>query len=445
MGVVHFDIKAANFIFTSHADTRVSERSQAILRSHKEGKPAGILQVIDFGEALLTSTPSKLDRSRGTLAVLSPEMLALNTANGEVVIPSYSSDIWSLGCLLVEVILGHFLYQDVPWPEMYVTLCMLNQEQSNTQYRPINDGILSELKALIPAEYVGFIENILVKILQQTPAARPTISGIISDVSQLITRLDLDTPVTTTVIPAASASPPASTAVKETLVMLHNKIVIITETAARFDDFFLCVTSTNPLEKNKKKQGFYALNEGIGGTPSDSDNTCDHINNEVFNVIFNASLARFNQILLEKQIFNKKKYHVIHIGSECVSSKQGSSEEVTQHSSTHSSTHSLTHSSTQESGEEMTQHSIYLSVDPLQLRQNYQRILQAVKGNNNIIIILYPSSKPDSFSALAVTLLVAFMEELSGTTESYHHGVRSTVPVLYDSHNKMVGTYLNMA
>ena len=427
-GIVHFDIKAANFIFATSADTQVKARCRSIRDSHQEHRPAGILQVIDFGEALFMAD-TKVDRSRGTLAILSPEMFALNTSNtstnGDVVTPSYASDIWSLGCLLAEIFLGHFLFQDIPWPEMYVTLCM-----SKDKYQPINDKIIAELNQVIPSEYVRHVKDILVKVLQQSPESRPAISTIIADVSKLIDIMDLDMPVSVSSMAASSATSMQCIPrdLQETVGMLHEKVVTINETVVRVDELFLCITGSpsengvyNTLENIHDRSLLYPLNEGIAATADDSDNTSDQINNEVFNVIFNASLMRYNQSLFNRQIMSNQgaRYHVVSISS-------------------------AKNNITKIDSEYLVHHVLTVATDPLQLRQAYQRILQIVKGAI-IIIILHPSSKPNSFSSLAVSVAIALVEELTATTEHYQHRIRSAIPEMYVAHNKMVGSYLNAA
>jgi serine/threonine protein kinase len=38
--------------------------------------------------------------------------------------PGAASDVWSLGCLLVELMTGEYLMKGRPWSELYVSLCM---------------------------------------------------------------------------------------------------------------------------------------------------------------------------------------------------------------------------------------------------------------------------------------------------------------------------------
>ena len=167
--VLHFDLKCNNFILRVPAGQAVDHA--AIRRAHLQGKPSGILFLADFGEAVplpapvrrggsaeaielarldAAGGPSTRSRSRGTLPIQSPEMICLNFGSegggggggSEAVTPAKAggggggtqrkvfpapgcpSDVWSLGCMLGELVTGRFLLADRPWTDLYVSLCM---------------------------------------------------------------------------------------------------------------------------------------------------------------------------------------------------------------------------------------------------------------------------------------------------------------------------------
>jgi hypothetical protein len=198
LGVLHFDIKAANVLLAptptllvlANASPRGADTNDSgsgatlalLLRlwplmrqRHQQGRPSGVLQLCDFGEALVVGTPSNSSprsddcsvvsmvsavappRSRGTLPIQAPEFIALSSGSSSgtasanatsrstsrsarggssssnssarvpiafpVAYPGRAADVWSLGCLLPELLLGRMLLEGRTWSELYVHLC----------------------------------------------------------------------------------------------------------------------------------------------------------------------------------------------------------------------------------------------------------------------------------------------------------------------------------
>ena len=147
-------------------------RSMSFMRAaHLRGEASGLLLLCDFGEsehgvnAKKPVTLSALElRCRGTLPIQAPEFLSLSNPNASQVgsasvgasakkfisggrvttasfpqhdsvvhaskripvrfpLPGIAADVWSLGCLLPELVTGAFLFADQPWTELYVNLC----------------------------------------------------------------------------------------------------------------------------------------------------------------------------------------------------------------------------------------------------------------------------------------------------------------------------------
>lgn len=168
-GVIHFDIKADNFLLAPALEGRLDECGAAAAssghtaasrlidslcstlsalreqrqrrRQNVEGRSAEEppqLLLTDFGESLLIPTSSSLQQRqisvascKGTLPIQAPEMLSLNgsgigaseSAGSAALGPGKASDVWSLGCLGVELLSGRHLFADLNWTEMFVMLC----------------------------------------------------------------------------------------------------------------------------------------------------------------------------------------------------------------------------------------------------------------------------------------------------------------------------------
>jgi serine/threonine protein kinase len=131
--IVHRDIKAANVMVTD----------------------GGLVKVLDFGIAILRGAGAlprltQVDRTVGTPAYMSPEQWA-----GQLVTPA--SDVYSLGCLLFELLTG-----DVPFHgSSRVPLRVAHQESVAPSVAAVRPSVPSTVDALVAA------------MLGKDPAARP--------------------------------------------------------------------------------------------------------------------------------------------------------------------------------------------------------------------------------------------------------------------------------
>ena len=202
--VAHFDIKSNNFILRSQHPTAAAAKTLHEMHSfHCRGMPSGVLFLADFGEAVpLIDKQMEVQhhqqhhhrsKCRGTLSIQSPEMLSINETSSSSSsmgkhIQSYNtpgkeSDVWSLGCLLFEVLMGGSLFADQPWTELYITLCKDTYDPSSI----LNiAGRLAKPLQSAHTEVLLQVTRLLHSILQQKPSKRMRIPQAIAEVTSLL-------------------------------------------------------------------------------------------------------------------------------------------------------------------------------------------------------------------------------------------------------------------
>jgi len=146
--IVHRDIKPGNVVVTD----------------------GGLVKVLDFGIAILRGAGAlprltQVDRTVGTPAYMSPEQCL-----GQVV--TSASDVYSLGCLLVELLTGDppfFPTRDMP----------LRSHHLNTPAPPVRSR-----RADVPAELDALVASMLAK----DPAVRPSATAVYEALLPFATR-----------------------------------------------------------------------------------------------------------------------------------------------------------------------------------------------------------------------------------------------------------------
>jgi len=124
----------------------------------------------DFGESRLyrDGEPPRTTRNRGTEFVKSPEMLTVAAASGwarEGVGPE--TDVWSLGCLLYELVTGDLLFYDADWIRFFIRLTQENQPL-------FSDASLDRM-----GPYPG-LRDLLSYVLVRDPRRRPSLGEVVA-------------------------------------------------------------------------------------------------------------------------------------------------------------------------------------------------------------------------------------------------------------------------
>ncbi|CAN8294885.1 unnamed protein product [Cochlearia groenlandica] len=134
--IMHRDIKGAN-----------------ILVDNK-----GCIKLADFGaskQVAELATISGAKSMKGTPYWMAPEVI-LQTGH------SFSADIWSVGCTIIEMVTGH-----APWSQQYKEVAAIFFIGTTKSHPPIPDSLSSDAK------------DFLLKCLQEEPKLRPTASELL--------------------------------------------------------------------------------------------------------------------------------------------------------------------------------------------------------------------------------------------------------------------------
>jgi serine/threonine protein kinase len=186
-GVVHYDIKADNFLLDPAQGCSVSEfwnpPERSTLSSFR-------IVITDFGESRLfapTETAGTA-RNKGTEYIKAPEMLTVSSLS-KIDATIYDrrkskkcghpSDIWALGCLLYEIIFNSFLLYEADWVHFFLRTVTPNADLLPSQ----------SMKRL---ETLPAIKQFILWILVRDPSLRPKLGEVRTKFASLRMMLDPD-------------------------------------------------------------------------------------------------------------------------------------------------------------------------------------------------------------------------------------------------------------
>jgi serine/threonine-protein kinase len=178
-GVVHHDLKSEN-----------------VLLRHTDWDRDDCVCVCDFGEATFALDAGGVTRARGTECIQSPEVVLVverSRQEGEgydrrkVSEPNEYSDVWQLGCLLFEVIVGEYLFgggeegEEFGWAEFFVLLTddKMGELPLEGSAKRVRKSVVEEKEGEEGADVlVAFMRSCLQRKMERRPSASDLVKQV---------------------------------------------------------------------------------------------------------------------------------------------------------------------------------------------------------------------------------------------------------------------------
>jgi len=200
--VVHFDLKCDNILLeplspalapaAGLAGSLPPTPQPAIVRAESEfwspptSSPPFRSVLADFGESKIFQNGAdgaSTVRARGTDAFKSPEMLLVGGGTNHRDHKSYdrrrrqgagaSSDVWSLGCLLFELVTGKLLFNDTDWLQLVARVTATGMP------------LITDDKAAMVSDLPGVL-GLLQFLLVREPSLRPSLVDVLARVDAVL-------------------------------------------------------------------------------------------------------------------------------------------------------------------------------------------------------------------------------------------------------------------
>ena len=184
----HFDLKADNFLLADPPPAAAAATAAEVADGAPAAAPAAADQtlgsvrvvVADFGVSknYVNEEEGYTTRDRGTEYIKAPEMLAVGRTAGSTQGGNRACDVWSVGCLLFELLTGEYLFQEDDWTTFYMRV--------TNEALPL---VTPQKLELLPQEHAPALVSFLQFVLQRDVARRPTIGAVVQRFANLRAQL----------------------------------------------------------------------------------------------------------------------------------------------------------------------------------------------------------------------------------------------------------------
>ena len=164
-------------------ELEIVDRSGSLLNNIGSSMSMGSVQSYDDGGTMLSNLTENEDAlapgKKKEVGKRSKPQSNLGNTRKLFHMPDKSSDIWSLGCLLVELLTGVQLFNDRAWTDMFVTLCM-------ERFHPIPLNCIVDVLGVLDVAAVNRVERLACRSLQQDPSDRAEIDSLIEETDSIL-------------------------------------------------------------------------------------------------------------------------------------------------------------------------------------------------------------------------------------------------------------------